>query len=89
MNRKIFAIGILTVTALLLGLANLMPVQPATAATVVKDNRYQMITTRSARGGEALYVIDNLTGQAAVFGWDNNNIVPLTVRPLTDLFSER
>jgi hypothetical protein len=89
MSQKTFVIGILTVTALILGVANLLPVPRAEAAFSIKDNRYQLVTTKSARGGEVLYVIDNLTGQAAVFGWDNSSMVPIAVEPLTNLFAAK
>ncbi len=86
MTPKTYFIGVLAVMATILAAANLIPEKQAEAAFSIKDNRYQLISAKSARGGEILYVIDNLTGQAAVMGWDNNTIVPLTVQPITELF---
>ena len=86
MNKKTYAIGILSVIAVMLLIGNLMPLPQAEAAFSVKDSRFQLITTRSVRGGESLYVIDNSTGQVAVMAFENNTIKPVLVEPLTNLF---
>jgi len=86
MTPKTYLIGVLAIMATILAAANLIPENTADAAFSVKDNRYQLNSAKSARGGEIVYVIDNLTGQAAVMGWDNNLIVPLTVESITNLF---
>ena len=70
MDRKTFSIGILTLTAVLLFIACLMPVKPASAAFAVKDlSRYQMITVASQKGGDILYIIDP-QGKIIVLGYD-------------------
>ena len=72
MDRKTFSIGILTLTAVLLFIACLMPVKPASAAFAVKDlSRYQMITVASQKGGDILYIIDP-QGKIVVLGYDGN-----------------
>lgn len=88
MDKKTYTIGVLSVIAAILFVANLNPLgnQPAEAAFSIKDNRYQLITTRAQKGGESLYVIDNMTGQVAVLIWENNTIKPIVVEPLTQLF---
>lgn len=88
MDKKIYTIGVLSIIAAILFVANLSPLgnQPAQGAFSIKDNRYQLITTRAQKGGESLYVIDNMTGQVAVLVWENNTIKPIVIRPLTELF---
>jgi hypothetical protein len=70
MDRKTFAIGVLTVTAVLLFIAQFMPVRPAFAGDSVGDRDYQLTAARSVKGGEALYVFQRRSGMAAVFSWD-------------------
>ena len=70
MDRKTFSIGILSLTAVLLFVACLLPVKPASAAFAVKDlSRYQLITVASQKGGDILYIIDP-NGKIAVLGYD-------------------
>ena len=58
MDRKTFAIGILSVTALVLFLGTLMP-SPPQAGFAVKDLQgWQMMTAASQQGGDVLYIID-------------------------------
>lgn len=84
MDKKTYTIGILAVVAGLLLIANLMPkAEPAAnAAFSIKDRNYQLVTTRATKGGELLYVVDNLSGQVAVFVWENNRVKPLLVQSL-------
>jgi hypothetical protein len=84
MDKKTYTIGILAVVAALLLVANLMPsAEPAANASfAIKDRNYQLVTARATRGGELLYVVDNLSGQVAVFVWDNNRVKPLVVQSL-------
>lgn len=70
MNNKTFSIGILTVTAVILFIAQFIPIQPAQAALTLKDRDYSVVTARANQGGEVLYVTNNRTGQVAVFAWD-------------------
>ena len=70
MDRKTFAIGVLTVTAVLLFIAQFMPVRPALAGDTVADRDYSMVTTRSVKGGEGLFVFQRRGGVVAVFAWD-------------------
>ncbi len=84
MDKKTYTIGILSVVAALLLVANLMPTSEpaANAAFSIKDRNYQLVTTRATKGGELLYVVDNVTGQVAVFIWENNRVKPLLVKNL-------
>ncbi|HRK30015.1 MAG TPA: hypothetical protein PLD59_02975 [Tepidisphaeraceae bacterium] len=70
MDRKTFAIGVLAIIAVILSAANLMPVQQTFAAATIKDRDYQVVTSRTQQGGDGLYILDNRTGQVAVFTWD-------------------
>src|SRR3954469_25511293 len=92
MNRKKFNIVTLTVTALVLAAAPWFLPQPAPAAQAVwKDRDYQVVTARVQNGGDALYVLDNRTGQIAVFVYDPGarGVRPMAVRNVADAFIVR
>ena len=72
MDKKIFAIGILSLTAVLLALGNFFLDTPARAGETIKDRDYQAVTARIQAGGEGLYILDNKTGMVAVFAYDPN-----------------
>ncbi len=89
MNSKNLSIGILTITALILLIANLLPVQTTVlAADAVKDRDYAIVTAKSVTGGESVYVTDNKSGLMAVFAWDaaRRAFVVKDVRPVADAF---
>ena len=88
LDKKTFAIGILSLSAVALLVANLIHVPPAKAAMAIKDRDYQAVTARVNRGGEALYLTDNKTGKMAVFVYDPNKraVVPLAVEPVSKAF---
>lgn len=73
MDKKTFAIGILSLMAVILIVANCLPIPTAQAATSAKDtlSEYQMVTATNTNGGESLYVI-NRDGQMAIFQYDPN-----------------
>lgn len=91
MQNKTFAIGILTLTAVVLGVANyfLTESNPAQAQVAIKDRDYSVVTSRTQTGADALYVLDSRTGQVAVLVYDSQvqSVVPKKVRNLTDAFS--
>lgn len=84
MDKKTFIIGVLAIVAGLLLVANLQPrIEPAAqAGFAIKDRSYQLVAVRATKGGESLYVVDNATGQVAVFIWENGRIKPATVQNL-------
>ena len=91
MDRKTFSIGILTLTAVLLFVACLMPVKPASAAFAVKDlSRYQLITVPSQKGGDILYVIDP-TGKIIVLAYDISQKLmrPVAIGDLEKVFATK
>ena len=70
MDRKTFAIGILSITAIILFVAQFLPVRPALANDSVGDRDYQLCTVKTQQGGDALYIFQRRTGLVAVFSWD-------------------
>lgn len=70
MDRKTFAIGILSVTAVMLFIGQFLPVRTAVAGDSVGDRDYQLSTARTQQGGEALYIFQRRSGLVAVFNWD-------------------
>src|SRR5438270_3111157 len=89
MDNKTFGIGILSLTALILFIAQFIPVRrnsAAFASETVRERDYQLVTARIAQGGEALYVVDNKSGLGAVFSWDANSrsVALRAVRPVAD-----
>ena len=88
MDRKSFSIAVLTLTAVLLFVACLMPVRPAKADFAVKDlSRYQLVTVTSQQGGNILYIIDP-NGAVAVLGFDpaTKSLRPIAVGKIDTAF---
>ena len=91
MDRKTFSIGILSLSALLLGIACLLPAGPADGAFAVKDLRgTQLVTVASQAGGDILFVIDQQSGKLLLLGYNNNSkdLRTLDVRPLDAVFGK-
>lgn len=89
MDSKSYSIGILTVTAVVLFVAQFLPVQPAAAqGTAVRERDYSLVTAAAVQGGQAVYVADNRRGMIAVFTWDAGRrmLEVRDVRPLADAF---
>jgi hypothetical protein len=61
MDKKTYAIGILALTAVVLFIAQFLPIQPAvvSASEAVRDpaTEIQMVTARNTQGGDSLYII--------------------------------
>jgi len=88
-DKKTFAIGVLCITAAILFAANILnTARPAVAADSIKDRDYQAVTARMVQGGEGLYLVDNRTGQMAVFTYDvaAKTVQPKAVLPVTAAF---
>ncbi|CAN5415605.1 hypothetical protein BH09PLA1_BH09PLA1_19900 [soil metagenome] len=90
MDKKTYSIGILSLTAALLFVANFMPIKTVQAAEAVKERDFTIVTSRINQGGEALYICDNRTGQLAVFTWEvaRRQIILRDLRPVVDLFHD-
>ncbi len=89
MQNKNFAIGILSLTAVVLGMANYFLSEPANAQVAIKDRDYSVVTAKTQTGADALYVLDSRTGQVAVLMYDPNSqtVKPRKVRALMDAFA--
>jgi hypothetical protein len=89
MDKKTYTIGILSLTALVLFVANLMMPSRVQADFAVKDRNYQAVTARQQAGDEALYVLDNQSGLMAVFSYDPGRraLVARAVAPIQAAFA--
>jgi hypothetical protein len=87
-DKQTFSIGILSLTAVVLFVANFMPLRTSDASTAIKERDFTLVTTRATQGGEGLYIVDNRTAMMAVFMWDNaaRSIVLRDLRPIMDAF---
>ena len=90
-DKKSFAVGVLSLTAVILFVGNLMMPEPATASVVVKERDYTAVTGRTTKGGEALYLTDNRTGLLGVFVFDPGRraITPVAVQRVSEAFAGR
>jgi hypothetical protein len=72
MDRKSYAIGLLSLSAVILTTALLVaPTNAVPVGTVVRDRDFTMMTASVQGGGDALYILDNRRGMMAVFTYDN------------------
>lgn len=86
-DRKTFCIGILSITAIVLLIAQFVPVPQALAQVSIKDRGYSMVTARRGLGGQVVYVTDNRSGMIAAVVWDQGNLLVKAVRPVQDAFA--
>lgn len=89
MDKRTFAIGILSLTAVILFVANLLvPQSRVMAEQLVKDRDYQAVTANWQANDDALYILDNRSGMMAAFIYDPNlrAMVPRAVRPVMEAF---
>ena len=91
LDKKTFTLGLLSLTAVMLFVANLMMPQPASGMVAVKDRDYTAVTGRTTRGGDALFLTDNRTGMMAVFVYDPSarTLRAVDVRSVTEAFAGR
>ncbi len=91
MDNKTFGIGILSLTALVLIVANCLVPPQASAELSVTGQGYSVVTARVQTGGDGVYILDNRTGRFAIFTYDpgSRRLEPRTVRPLSDAFVTR
>lgn len=89
MQQKQFAIGILSLTAVILFVANLLVPQRATAAFSMKDRDYSAVTAAIQANDEGIYILDNRTGMMALFSYDPNRkgLDVRDVRPVMTAFT--
>ena len=67
MDSKTYSIGILTITAVALLIANIFAPRPAMALVETSNDQMQAVTCRQQSGGDALYLLDHNSGKLAVF----------------------
>ena len=85
MDKKTFTIGILSLMALILFVANLLaPLPRASANFAIKDRDYTAVTALIQSNDEGLYVVDNRTGKMLLFAY-NPNIKSLELRDMKDV----
>jgi hypothetical protein len=90
MDKNSFAIGILSLTATLLLVANYFAPSAANASLTIKDRDFSMVTARTQRGGDALYLLDNRSGKVAIYSYDPSSKIvrPFGSGDMANLFPE-
>jgi hypothetical protein len=89
MDSKTYGIGILTLTAVALLIANLFAPRPAGAIAVISNGDMQAVTARYVGGGDAVYLLDQSSGKLACFTIENRVGLRLrTVVPVEDAFRQ-
>ena len=83
-DRKNFLIGVLTLSAAILTLGHLELSSPARANVSVIEGDFQLITARTNKGDDGLYVLDRRKNLVAFFSWDpaKKTIAPRDVKSL-------
>jgi hypothetical protein len=69
-DRKSFVIGILTLTAAILTVGHLQLATPANANVSVMDEDFQLVTARTNRGDDGVYILHKRKNLVALFTWD-------------------
>jgi len=89
LDKKTFIIGVLSLSAVILFVANLIQPPRAEAQMSIKDRDYQAVTARVTKGGEALYLTDNRTGKMAVFVYDPGRraVTPVAAGAIANAFA--
>jgi hypothetical protein len=89
-NKTNLAISILSITAALMLAAHWLAPTSATAQVAIKERDYQVVTARVQTGGDGLYILDNRTGQIAVFTYDpaSRAVRARTVRMVADAVTQ-
>ncbi len=88
MDSKTYGIGILSLTAVVLIVANCLGPRPAAAELVTSGAGYSVATAAVQNGGDAVYILDNRTGNFAVFTYDpgTRRLEARRVRALSEAF---
>jgi len=89
MDKKHFTIGILSLTAVILFVANLLVPQRAAADFSIKDRDYSAVTASLQANDEGIYILDNRSGTMALFSYDPNarGLIVRSVAPVTAAFA--
>jgi hypothetical protein len=89
MTKQTLTISLLSLTAVALFVANLLMPPRAAANFVVKDRDYQAVTaTLQVANDEGLYILDNRTGEMALFSYDptRKSLVLRDIKPIMNAF---
>jgi hypothetical protein len=90
MDKKTYSIGILSVTAVVLLVANILstPRAEATQGIVNQGRDFTVVSSPVQSGGDALYILNNRTGILGVFTYDTSTrrMVPRVVTPIAAAF---
>jgi hypothetical protein len=70
MNKKTYTVGILSLSAVMLFVANLLFPSSAGASFSMKDRDFSAVTAHQQQGDDCLYVMDNRSGMMLVFNYD-------------------
>ena len=91
MDSKTYGIGILSLTALVLIVANCLVPPKASAELSITGSGYSVATARVQNGADGVYILDNRTGNLAVFTYDpgSRRLEPRTVRAMADAFVQQ
>ena len=90
MDKKSFAIGILSLTATVLLMGNYFAPQPANALMTIKDRDFSLVTALTQQSGDSLYILDNRSGRVAVYSYDPSSriIRPRAASDMSKLFTQ-
>ena len=88
MNKKTYAVGVLSLSAVMLFVANLLFPSNAGASFAIKDRDFTAVTAHQQQGDDALYVMDNRSGMMLVFNYDptHKSLALRDRRAVTDAF---
>jgi hypothetical protein len=70
MTKKTYTVGVLSLSAVMLFVANLLFPSNAGASFSIKDSDYSAVTAHQQQGDDALYVMDNRSGMMLVLNYD-------------------
>ena len=88
-DRKSFLIGVLTLTAAILTVGHIQVSSTANANVTVVENDYQLITGKTNKGDDGLYVLHRRKNLVALFTWDpsKKSIAPRDVKSLDTIMN--
>ena len=89
MNKNTFTVSLLSLTAIALFIANLLIPPRASANFAVKDRDYQAVTAQVMPMDDGLYILDNRSGQMALFSYDptRKSLVIRDMKPIMNAFA--
>ena len=91
LDKKTFVIGVLSLSVLVLVVANILAPRYVSAGESMMNPDYQLSTARVQTGGEALYVTDTRSGTMLVYVYNPSarTLVAAARRPVQESFQTR